>query len=182
MAMTIAELTAQAETILDEVERAVVGKRDALELLLLGVLADGHVLIEDFPGLAKTLMARSFAQVASMDFSRIQFTPDLMPSDVTGSSIYSQRSGDFEFRPGPIFANLLLADEINRAPPKTQAALLEGMQERQVTIEGTTHPLERPFLVLATQNPIEYEGTYPLPEAQLDRFLLRMSVGYPARE
>jgi MoxR-like ATPase len=137
------------------------------------------VLIEDYPGLAKTLIARSFAQVASMRFSRIQFTPDLMPSDITGSSIYNQRSGEFEFRPGPIFANLLLADEINRAPPKTQAALLEGMQERQVTIEGATHPLERPFLVLATQNPIEYEGTYPLPEAQLDRFLLRASVGYP---
>jgi len=176
------EVSSLSNRVLDEVERAVVGKRDALELLLLGLLADGHVLIEDFPGLAKTLMARSFAQVASMDFSRIQFTPDLMPSDVTGSSIYSQRSGDFEFRPGPIFANLLLADEINRAPPKTQAALLEAMQERQVTTEGETRALGRPFLVLATQNPIEYEGTYPLPEAQLDRFLLRMSVGYPSRE
>jgi MoxR-like ATPase len=168
--------------VLDEVERAVVGKRDALALLMLGLLADGHVLIEDFPGLAKTLMARSFAQVCSMDFSRIQFTPDLMPSDVTGSSIFNQREGDFEFRPGPIFANLLLADEINRAPPKTQAALLEAMQERQVTSEGETRALVRPFLVLATQNPIEYEGTYPLPEAQLDRFLLRMAVGYPSRE
>jgi MoxR-like ATPase len=168
--------------LLDEVEKAVVGKRDALELLLLGLLADGHVLIEDYPGLAKTLMARSFAQVTSLDFSRIQFTPDLMPSDVTGSSVYNQREGDFEFRPGPIFANLLLADEINRAPPKTQAALLEAMQERQVTSEGTTRKLGPPFLVLATQNPIEYEGTYPLPEAQLDRFLLRMSVGYPSRE
>ena len=161
--MTIAELTAQAESILDEVERAVVGKRDALELVLLGILADGHVLIEDFPGLAKTLIARSFAQVTGMTFSRIQFTPDLMPADVTGSSIYNQQRGDFEFRPGPIFTNLLLADEINRAPPKTQAALLEAMQERQVTIEGTTYPLAPPFLVLATQNPIEYEGTYPLP-------------------
>jgi MoxR-like ATPase len=168
--------------LLDEVERAVVGKREALELLLLGLLADGHVLIEDYPGLAKTLMARSFAQVTSMDFSRIQFTPDLMPSDVTGSSVYNQREADFEFRPGPIFANLLLADEINRAPPKTQAALLEAMQERQVTSEGETRKLGPPFLVLATQNPIEYEGTYPLPEAQLDRFLLRMSVGYPTRE
>jgi MoxR-like ATPase len=175
----VAELS---NRVLDEVERAVVGKRDALELLLIGLLADGHVLIEDYPGLAKTLMARSFAQVASMEFSRVQFTPDLMPGDVTGSSIYNQRESDFEFRPGPIFANLLLADEINRAPPKTQAALLEAMQERQVTIEGATHQLERPFLVMATQNPIEYEGTYPLPEAQLDRFLLRMSVGYPARE
>ena len=182
MAMTIAELTAQAETILDEVERAVVGKRDALELVLLGVLADGHVLIEDFPGLAKTLIARSFAQVTGMTFSRIQFTPDLMPADVTGSSIYNQQRGDFEFRPGPIFANLLLSDEINRAPPKTQAALLEAMQERQVTIEGETRQLEAPFVVLATQNPIEYEGTYPLPEAQLDRFMLRIGVGYPARE
>ncbi len=179
--MTIEELIAQAERIIDEVERAVVGKREAIELVLLGILADGHVLIEDFPGLAKTLVARSFARTAGLDFARIQFTPDLMPADVTGSSIYNQRSGDFEFRPGPIFANLLLGDEINRAPPKTQAALLEAMQERQVTIEGRTHPLEPPFLVLATQNPIEYEGTYPLPEAQLDRFILRMGVGYPSR-
>ena len=168
--------------VLDEVERAVVGKREALELVLLGVLADGHVLIEDYPGLAKTLIARSFAQVCELGFGRIQFTPDLMPSDVTGSSVYNQRTTDFEFRPGPIFTNLLLADEINRAPPKTQAALLEAMQERQVTIEGRTRPLDRPFLVLATQNPIEYEGTYPLPEAQLDRFLLRVSVGYPSRD
>ena len=180
--MTIDELNQQAERILAEVERAVVGKRDALELVLLGILADGHVLIEDFPGLAKTLIARSFAAVTGMSFSRIQFTPDLMPADVTGSSIYRQQLGDFEFRPGPIFANLLLADEINRAPPKTQAALLEAMQERQVTIEGETRLLEPPFVVLATQNPIEYEGTYPLPEAQLDRFLLRIGVGYPARE
>ena len=170
-----------ARRILDEVERAIVGKRDVLELVLLGLLADGHVLIEDYPGLAKTLIARSFAQTASMSFSRIQFTPDLMPSDVTGSSIFNQRESEFEFRPGPIFANLLLADEINRAPPKTQAALLEAMQERQVTIEGVTHLLEPPFVVLATQNPIEYEGTYPLPEAQLDRFLLRIEVGYPER-
>jgi MoxR-like ATPase len=180
--MTIAELKTQAGALLDEVERAVVGKREALELVLLGVLADGHVLIEDFPGLAKTLIARSFAQVTGMTFSRIQFTPDLMPADVTGSSIYNQQRGDFEFRPGPIFANLLLSDEINRAPPKTQAALLEAMQERQVTIEGETRRLEPPFVVLATQNPIEYEGTYPLPEAQLDRFMLRIGVGYPARE
>jgi MoxR-like ATPase len=170
------------DRVLDEVERAIVGKREALELVLLGLLGDGHVLIEDYPGLAKTMIARSFAQTTSMRFQRIQFTPDLMPSDVTGSSIYNQRTSDFEFRPGPIFANLLLADEINRAPPKTQAALLEAMQERQVTIEGVTHPLEPPFVVLATQNPIEYEGTYPLPEAQLDRFLLRIGVGYPSRE
>ena len=180
--MTIEQLTEQAERILTEVERAVVGKRAALELVLLGMLADGHVLIEDFPGLAKTLIARSFARVTSLDFARIQFTPDLMPADVTGSSIYNQQQGDFEFRPGPIFANILLGDEINRAPPKTQAALLEAMQERQVTIEGQTHILEPPFLVLATQNPIEYEGTYPLPEAQLDRFVLRMGVGYPSRD
>ena len=180
--MDLDEVGRISNRLLDEVERAVIGKRDALELLLLGVLADGHVLIEDYPGLAKTLMARSFAQVTSMDFSRIQFTPDLMPSDVTGSSVYNQREADFEFRAGPIFANLLLADEINRAPPKTQAALLEAMQERQVTSEGETRKLGPPFLVLATQNPIEYEGTYPLPEAQLDRFLLRMSVGYPTRE
>jgi MoxR-like ATPase len=178
--VTIEELNEQTERILDEVERAVVGKRDALELVLLGILADGHVLIEDFPGLAKTLIARAFATVTGMTFARIQFTPDLMPADITGSSIYNQRESDFEFRPGPIFANLLLADEINRAPPKTQAALLEAMQERQVTIENTTHVLEPPFLVLATQNPIEYEGTYPLPEAQLDRFLLRIGVGYPS--
>jgi len=182
MTLTLPQVQELAGRILDEVERAVVGKRDALELVLLGLLADGHVLLEDYPGLAKTLTARSFAQVTSIGFSRIQFTPDLMPADVTGSSIWSQREGDFEFRPGPIFTNLLLADEINRAPPKTQAALLEAMQERQVTIEGTTHPLARPFLVLATQNPIEYEGTYPLPEAQLDRFLLRVSFGYPDAE
>jgi MoxR-like ATPase len=180
--VTVDELSRQADRILDEVERAVVGKREALELVLLGILADGHVLIEDFPGLAKTLTARAFAQVTSIGFTRVQFTPDLMPSDVTGSSIYNQREGDFEFRPGPIFTNLLLADEINRAPPKTQAALLEAMQERQVTIEGATHLLAPPFLVLATQNPIEYEGTYPLPEAQLDRFMLRIGVGYPERE
>ena len=176
------EAARRAEAVLAEVERAVVGKPEALELVLLGFLADGHVLIEDFPGLAKTLMARSFAQAFDMEFARVQFTPDLMPSDITGSSIYNQRSGDFEFRPGPIFTNLLLGDEINRAPPKTQAALLEAMQERQVTIEGKTNPLAPPFLVVATQNPIEYEGTYPLPEAQLDRFLLRLRVGYPDRD
>ena len=180
--MELTQVRALSGQVLDEVEKAVVGKRDSLELVLLGFLADGHVLLEDFPGLAKTLAARSFAQVLSMRFARIQFTPDLMPSDVTGSSIWNQRDGDFEFRPGPIFTNLLLSDEINRAPPKTQAALLEAMQERQVTIEGHTHVLEPPFLVIATQNPIEYEGTYPLPEAQLDRFLLRTAFGYPSRE
>ena len=177
----LAELRERAERILAEVEKAVVGKHEPLELVLLALLSDGHVLLEDFPGLAKTLIARSFAQATSLRFSRIQFTPDLMPGDVTGSQIFDQRTTDFVFRPGPVFANLLLADEINRAPPKTQAALLEAMQERQVTIENATHRLEPPFLVLATQNPIEYEGTYPLPEAQLDRFLVRISVGYPAR-
>jgi MoxR-like ATPase len=180
--LTIDEVATLSSRVVDEIERAIVGKREALELIMLGVLGDGHVLLEDFPGLAKTLIARSFAQSTTLQFSRIQFTPDLMPSDVTGSSIFNQRTADFEFRRGPIFTNLLLADEINRAPPKTQAALLEAMQERQVTVEGLTHPLDRPFLVLATQNPIEYEGTYPLPEAQLDRFLLRLGVGYPERE
>jgi MoxR-like ATPase len=180
--MTIEEVGELSSRVLDEVERAIVGKRDALQLVLLGILGDGHVLLEDYPGLAKTLIARSFAQATSLSFSRIQFTPDLMPSDVTGSSIYNQQTSEFEFRPGPIFANILLGDEINRAPPKTQAALLEAMQERQVTIEGTTHQLDRPFLVLATQNPIEYEGTYPLPEAQVDRFLIRLGIGYPERE
>jgi MoxR-like ATPase len=177
----LARLGERAGRILEEVERAVVGKRDVLELALLGLLADGHVLIEDYPGLAKTLMARSFATVTGLRFARVQFTPDLMPSDVTGSAIYDQRSGELRFQPGPIFTHVLLGDEINRAPPKTQAALLEAMQERQVTSEDRTRLLERPFLVLATQNPIEYEGTYPLPEAQLDRFLLRIRVGYPDR-
>jgi MoxR-like ATPase len=180
--MELAQVREISNSVLDEVEKAVVGKREPLELVWLGFLADGHVLLEDYPGLAKTLAVRSFAQVQTLTFTRIQFTPDLMPSDVTGSSIWNQRDADFEFRPGPIFTNLLLADEINRAPPKTQAALLEAMQERQVTIEGRTHPLEPPFLVIGTQNPIEYEGTYPLPEAQLDRFLLRTAFGYPDRD
>lgn len=177
--VSVDELRAQADAILTEVEGAVVGKREALKLVLLGMLADGHVLIEDYPGLAKTLIAHSFSQVMGLNFKRIQFTPDLMPSDVTGSSIFDPRRTQFEFRPGPIFSNLVLGDEINRAPPKTQAALLEAMQERQVTVEGVSMPLQRPFLVLATQNPIEFEGTYPLPEAQLDRFVLRLSIGYP---
>jgi MoxR-like ATPase len=172
-------VAAPAEAILDEVERAVVGKRDVLELVLLALLADGHVLLEDVPGVAKTLIARSFASATGLRFGRVQFTPDLLPSDVTGSSVFDQRTASFEFRPGPVFCNLLLGDEINRAPPKTQAALLEAMEERQVTADDGTHELERPFLVLATQNPIEYEGTYPLPEAQLDRFLVRLRVGYP---
>jgi MoxR-like ATPase len=169
--------------VLDEVERAVVGKRDVLELVLLAVLAGGHVLLEDLPGLGKTLLARSFATVLGLQFRRLQFTPDLLPSDVTGASIYNQRDATFEFRPGPVFTQLLLADEINRTPPKTQAALLEAMAEHQVTIEGETRLLAAPFVVIATDNPIEYEGTYPLPEAQLDRFLIRARLGYlPAAE
>jgi MoxR-like ATPase len=167
--------------VLDAVGTVVVGKRDALELVLAGILAGGHVLLEDLPGLGKTLTARCFAQSLGLDFRRLQFTPDLLPADVTGSFLYDQRSHDFTFRPGPIFTNLLLADEINRTPPKTQAALLEAMQEKQVSVEGTTYRLDAPFHVLATANPIEYEGTYPLPEAQLDRFLLRVSFGYPDR-
>src|SRR5947207_5568860 len=180
--VTLKEVRELSQQVLAEVEKVIVGKRQALELVLVGILSDGHVLIEDYPGLAKTLLARCFAQVLTIDFKRIQFTPDLMPSDVTGSSVFSQRTSEFEFRPGPIFTNLLLADEINRAPAKTQAALLEAMQERQVTVEGRAVPLRPPFFVIATQNPIEYEGTYPLPEAQLDRFLLRLGVGYPERE
>jgi MoxR-like ATPase len=179
--LSLEDVSIRAGRILDEVERAVVGKRPALELALCALLADGHVLIEDYPGLAKTLIARSLAAVVGVRFGRIQFTPDLMPSDVTGASIFDQRRATFEFRPGPVFTNMLLADEINRAPPKTQAALLEAMAERQVTTDDGTRALDPPFLVVATQNPLEYEGTYPLPEAQLDRFLLRISVGYPRR-
>ena len=180
--MELQEVRDRGAAVLDEIERTIVGKREALELILVAMLCDGHVLLEDYPGLAKTLAARSFAQATSLRFSRIQFTPDLMPSDVTGSSVFDQRNAEFKFLPGPIFTNLLLADEINRAPPKTQAALLEAMQEQQVTTEGETRTLEAPFIVLATQNPIEYEGTYPLPEAQLDRFLIRIGIGYPSRE
>jgi MoxR-like ATPase len=182
MRMALEETRNHARRILDTVERAVVGKRPVLELVLLGVMARGHILLEDFPGLAKTLIARSFAQAIGVSFNRIQFTPDLLPADITGSVIFDQREREFEFRPGPIFANLVLGDEINRAPPKTQAALLEAMQEGQVTVEDTTYPLPPPFVVIATQNPIEYEGTYPLPEAQLDRFMLRVGVGYPDRD
>ncbi|MDO5662265.1 MAG: MoxR family ATPase [Brachybacterium sp.] len=167
---------------LDAVEQAVVGKRDALELVLAGILAGGHVLLEDLPGLGKTLAARSFAQALGLPFTRAQFTPDLLPADLTGAEVYDQKNGEFVFRPGPVFTGLLLADEINRTPPKTQSALLEAMQERQVTVEGTTRPLPRPFHVLATANPVEHEGTYPLPEAQLDRFLLRLAFGYPSLE
>ena len=171
-----------ATAVADAVEQAIIGKREAVEMVLFALLADGHVLIEDLPGLGKTLLARSFAQVCAMDFARIQFTPDLIPSDITGASIYDRSSSSFTFERGPIFTNILLADEINRAPGKTQAALLEAMEERQVTLENTTRQLESPFLVLATQNPIEYEGTYPLPEAQLDRFLVRITIGYPSED
>ncbi|HYK93017.1 MAG TPA: MoxR family ATPase [Thermoplasmata archaeon] len=167
------------EEVLAAVQRTIVGKRDALELVAVGLVADGHILLEDLPGLGKTLMARSFATALGLKFARIQFTADLLPHDITGGDVYSPARGDFSFRPGPIFANLLLADEINRAPPKVQSALLEAMQEYQVTSERSTYPLDRPFLVLATQNPIELEGTYPLPEAQVDRFLLRVTLGYP---
>jgi len=177
--MALSQVSEQGQRILDEVERAVVGKRQPLTLVLSAILAGGHVLIEDFPGLGKTLAARSFATTLGLEFTRAQFTPDLLPGDLTGSFVYDQRAQDFAFRRGPLFTGLLLADEINRTPPKTQSALLEAMQERQVTVEGQTFTLARPFHVLATANPVEYEGTYPLPEAQLDRFLMRVSFGYP---
>src|ERR1700720_2257678 len=178
MGLPSATTTAHCEAVLDEIGHAVVGKRAALTLILTTVLAGGHVLIEDLPGLGKTLIARSFAAALGLDFTRVQFTPDLLPADLLGSTVYDMQSGRFEFRRGPIFTNLLLADEINRTPPKTQAALLEAMAEGQVSIDGTTHRLPQPFIVLATDNPIEYEGTYPLPEAQLDRFAVRLSLGY----
>jgi len=175
----IREVAAWCGKIMAEVERAVVGKRDLLEMILSAALAGGHVLLEDYPGLGKTLIARSFASVLSLDFKRIQFTPDLLPGDITGGYIFNRNKNKFELRKGPVFTNILLADEINRASPKTQSALLEAMQEGQVTLEGETLPLPDPFIVLATQNPIEYEGTFPLPEAQLDRFMLKLTVGYP---
>ena len=180
--VTISHVSEKSKRILDEVENAVVGKRTFLEKLFCAILADGHVLIEDFPGLAKTLTARSFSAVLGLTFKRIQFTPDLLPADITGGYIFNRQQGTFELVKGPIFANLVLGDEINRAPAKTQAAMLEAMQERQVTLEGETFHLPQPFIVLATQNPIEYEGTFPLPEAQLDRFMVRLSVGYPSAE
>ena len=181
-ALSTTAATDAARRVLDTVETAVVGKRKSLELVLTGLLAGGHVLLEDLPGLGKTLAARSFAQALGLPFARAQFTPDLLPADLTGAEVFDQRTGEFVFRPGPVFTGLLLADEINRTPPKTQSALLEAMQERQVSVEGTTRPLPAPFHVLATANPIEHEGTYPLPEAQLDRFLLRLSFGYPSAE
>jgi len=175
-----AEISEPSRKVLAEVERAVVGKRSLLEMIMAAVLADGHVLLEDYPGLGKTLIARSFATALGLDFKRIQFTPDLLPGDITGGYIFNRAENRFELRKGPVFANIILADEINRASPKTQSALLEAMQEKQVTLEGETMPLPEPFLVLATQNPIEYEGTFPLPEAQLDRFMIKVSVGYPS--
>jgi MoxR-like ATPase len=180
--LSVADVAARSQQVLDEVERAVVGKRRALTLVLAAVLAGGHVLLEDMPGLGKTLAARSLARTLGLTFTRAQFTPDMLPADLTGSFVYDQRGGEFVLRKGPVFTGLLLADEINRTPPKTQSALLEAMQEHQVTVEGTTFPLSEPFHVLATSNPIEYEGTFPLPEAQLDRFLLRVSFGYPTGE
>jgi MoxR-like ATPase len=179
---SIARTRELSSHVLDEVQKAIVGKRDALEMIFLGILSGGHILVEDFPGLAKTLIASCFAKTLGIDFNRIQFTPDLLPGDITGGFIYDQRDARFEFRKGALFTNLLLGDEINRAPPKTQAALLEAMQERQVTVEGSTYQLDAPFIVIATQNPIEYEGTYPLPEAQLDRFMLRVGIGYPTAD
>ncbi|HEX6363633.1 MAG TPA: MoxR family ATPase [Albitalea sp.] len=182
VALPFDEASGVVESILDEVCRAVVGKRDVIRLILAGLIADGHVLLDDVPGVAKTLTARSIAAAAGLTFSRVQFTPDVLPADITGSLVLDPVSRRPEFRAGPVFCGLLLADEVNRAPAKTQAALLEAMQERQVTVDGIAHALPRPFLVIATQNPIESEGTYPLPEAQLDRFLLRTTMGYPSEE
>ena len=178
MSLPVTTTAAHCEAVLDEIQRVVVGRRPALVLIMTALLAGGHVLIEDLPGLGKTLIARCFAAALGLEFKRVQFTPDLLPADLLGSTIYDMQSGRFEFRRGPIFSNLLLADEINRTPPKTQAALLEAMAERQVSIDGITHQLPEPFIVLATDNPIEYEGTYPLPEAQLDRFTVRLDLRY----
>ena len=173
------DIQAFGQKLIGNLEKVIIGKRDTVELIIIGLLCQGHILIEDVPGVGKTMLARSLARSLDCSFNRIQFTPDMLPSDVTGVSIYNQQKGQFEFRPGPIIGQIILADEINRATPKTQAALLEAMEERQVTVDGVTHDLPRPFMVLATQNPIEYEGTFPLPEAQLDRFLLRVRLGYP---
>jgi MoxR-like ATPase len=175
----MADIQAFGRKLIDNLEKVIVGKRPTVELIVTGLLCQGHVLIEDVPGVGKTMLARSLAKSLGCSFNRLQFTPDMLPSDVTGVSIYEQAKQTFEFRPGPIFAQVVLVDEINRATPKTQAALLEAMEERQVTVDGKTHPLPSPFMVLATQNPIEYEGTFPLPEAQLDRFLMRVRIGYP---
>jgi MoxR-like ATPase len=178
--VNITDVATISQLVLDEVERAIVGKRELLGKILAALLAGGHVLLEDYPGLGKTMIAKSMAAALGLEFKRIQFTPDLLPGDITGTYVYSRTNDRFELRQGPVFANIILADEINRASPKTQSALLEAMQERQVTLEGETMSLPNPFVVIATQNPIEYEGTFPLPEAQLDRFLLKLSVGYPS--
>ena len=180
--LTIPQIQPLAERLLANLEQVIIGKRRALELIVIGLLAQGHVLIEDVPGVGKTMLARSLAQSLGCSFTRIQFTPDLLPSDVTGTSIYNQKTQEFEFAPGPLMGQIVLADEINRATPKTQSALLEAMEEHQVTVDGVVHPLPRPFMVIGTQNPIVYEGTFPLPEAQLDRFLLRISLGYPSKQ
>ncbi|MGI5917506.1 MAG: AAA family ATPase [Anaerolineae bacterium] len=177
--MAINEIAGYARAVIENVERVIVGKREAIELLVVALLCEGHVLIEDVPGVGKTMLARSVAASLGLFFKRLQCTPDLLPNDVTGVSVYNQKTGEFEFRPGPVFVNILLADEVNRATPRTQSALLESMGEYQITVDGVTRPLPRPFLVLATQNPIEYEGTFPLPEAQLDRFFMRIHLGYP---
>lgn len=174
------EVQGYVNKVVENVEKVIIGKRGSIELVMVAMLCEGHVLLEDVPGSGKTMLARSVAASLGISFKRIQCTPDLMPNDVTGVSVFNQRTGDFEFRPGPVFANILLADEINRATPRTQSALLEAMQEQQVSVDGVTRELPRPFLVLATQNPVEYEGTFPLPEAQLDRFMLRLSLGYPS--
>jgi MoxR-like ATPase len=178
--MNPAEIRQFAQTVVDNVEKVIVGKREAIDLLMVALLCEGHVLIEDVPGVGKTMLARALATSLGLSFKRLQCTPDLLPNDITGVSVFNQRSGEFEFRPGPTFSHLLLADEINRATPRTQSALLESMGEGQVTADGITYPLPQPFIVMATQNPIEYEGTFPLPEAQLDRFLLKLAVGYPS--
>jgi MoxR-like ATPase len=179
MNMSITEMSSVCKKLVDEVGKVIVGKRNVLKYVVLGAITEGHILFEDYPGLAKTLTVKTFSTAIGCKFSRIQFTPDLLPADITGTYVYSQKTGDFKLIKGPIFTNILLADEINRAPPKTQSALLEAMQEHQTTLEGETYTLEKPFLVLATQNPIEYEGTYPLPEAQIDRFLMKLNIGYP---
>ena len=179
--MKVEDAREKCKEVVDQVKNVIVGKEPVLEKVMLAILANSHILFEDYPGLAKTLLARSFAMSMGCNFSRIQFTPDLLPSDITGTYVYNVKNGEFDLRRGPVFTNLLLADEINRAPPKTQAALLEAMQERQTTLDGKTHLLTDPFIVIATQNPIEYEGVYPLPEAQLDRFLVRLQLGYPNR-
>ncbi len=180
--MAIKDIQAFAKAVADNVERVIVGKREAIELVLVALLCEGHVLIEDVPGVGKTMLARAIAISLGCSFKRLQCTPDLLPNDVTGVSVFNQKTGEFDFRPGPAFVNILLADEVNRATPRTQSALLESMGEYQVTVDGVTRPLPRPFMVLATQNPIEYEGTFPLPEAQLDRFLMRLTLGYPSFE